>query len=79
VLVNYDAGMARAVNPDELADVREVANIIGLTNPNGVSVYRRRHGDFPEPVVEKGRGLLWRRRDVEAWARKTGRWPPSGD
>lgn len=57
------------VDPAELLDTRDVAAIIGLDNPNGVSVYRRRYPDFPTPVVDKGRCLLWRRQDVEAWAR----------
>jgi predicted DNA-binding transcriptional regulator AlpA len=61
------------VDPAELLDIREVADAIGLDNPNGVSVYRRRYADFPIPVVEKGRCVLWRRKDVEAWARNTGR------
>jgi len=35
-----------------------------------VSVYRKRHADFPKPVVVKSRCLLWRRSDVEAWAKR---------
>jgi predicted DNA-binding transcriptional regulator AlpA len=61
------------VDPAELLDSREVAALIGLDNPNGVSVYRKRYDDFPEPVIEKARCVLWRRQDIEAWARKTGR------
>lgn len=48
----------------------EIATMIGLSNPRGVSVYRRRHGDFPPPVIEKGRCVLWLRADIEAWARR---------
>jgi predicted DNA-binding transcriptional regulator AlpA len=51
----------------DLVDAREVANLIGLTNPSGVSVYRRRYSDFPAPVVEKGRCILWLRSDIEEW------------
>jgi predicted DNA-binding transcriptional regulator AlpA len=61
------------VDPADLIDSPEVADVIGLANPNGVSVYRRRYDDFPEPVVDKGRCVLWRRQDVEAWARAKGR------
>lgn len=57
------------IDPADLIDPAEVAALIGLTNPNGVSVYRRRYEDFPVPVVEKGRCVLWHRPDVEAWAR----------
>ena len=63
------------IDPGELLEPSEVAPLIGLENPNGVSVYRRRYADFPEPVVEKGRCVLWLRRDVEAWARDRGRDP----
>lgn len=60
---------ARKVDPTDLINAQEVAPIIGLTNPSGVSVYRRRHDDFPEPVVEKGQCVLWLRADVERWAK----------
>lgn len=70
-MVNYDSPMAPKVDPDDLIDSADVAELIGITNRNGVSVYRHRHPDFPCPVIEKGRCLLWLRSDVEAWA--TGR------
>lgn len=57
----------------DLLDSTEVAAVLGLSNWHGVSVYRRRYADFPAPVIEKGRCLLWRRSDVEKWARATGR------
>ena len=60
--------MAEPVDPADLIDSTEVAPLVGLTNSNGVSVYRHRYDDFPEPVVVKGRCLLWRRADIEAWA-----------
>lgn len=74
------------IDPADLIDSTEVAEIIGLSNPDGVSVYRRRHVDFPEPAVDKARCVLWLRSDVEAWAKATGRprdatepRPPSQD
>ncbi len=30
---------------------------------------------FPQPVVELASGRIWKREDVEAWARRTGRLP----
>jgi len=62
--------VAKKVDPDELVGMDEIATMIGLSNPRGVSVYRRRHGDFPPPVIEKGRCVLWLRADIEAWARR---------
>jgi predicted DNA-binding transcriptional regulator AlpA len=63
------------IDIDQLVDLAETAALIGIDNPRGVSVYRRRYDDFPAPVIAKGRCVLWRRSDVEAWARQTGRLP----
>ena len=57
------------IDPSTLVDPGQVAAIIGLGNARGVAVYRRRYEDFPAPVIEKGRCLLWKRADVEKWAR----------
>lgn len=62
-----------AIEPEDLIDATEVAAIIGLSRGSNVSLYRRRHDDFPEPLVEKSRCVLWRRQDVEQWAKATGR------
>ena len=32
-----------------------------------------RRDDFPAPVQRLAMGAVWRRRDVEAWAHRTGR------
>jgi predicted DNA-binding transcriptional regulator AlpA len=63
------------IDTDHLVDLAEAAALIGIDNPRGVSVYRRRYDDFPAPVIAKGRCVLWLRSDVEAWARATGRLP----
>ncbi|MEM9714493.1 MAG: hypothetical protein AAGA17_19885 [Actinomycetota bacterium] len=57
------------VNTDDLADAREVAELIGLSHPNSVSLYQRRYPDMPRPVVDLGRGRprLWLRPDIAAW------------
>ena len=55
------------VDPDDLLCPSEVAAALGLGNPGSVSVYRVRYPDFPAPVIEKGRCLLWHRADIEAW------------
>jgi predicted DNA-binding transcriptional regulator AlpA len=54
----------------DIIDASEVAEILGVSGPNVVSVYRQRHVDFPEPVLVKSSGkcVLWLRQDVEAWA-----------
>lgn len=58
------------VRLSELVDRTEVAAIVGLNGPDGLSVYRKRYDDFPAPVIEKGRTALWLRPDVEAWAER---------
>lgn len=58
------------VDPNDLVDADDVARMIGLRNANGVSVYRSRHADFPVPVVNRGKCVLWQRQQVERWAAK---------
>lgn len=57
------------VDTTELINAAEVADLVGLANRSAVSVYRARYDDFPDPVIVKGSCMLWRRRDVEAWAK----------
>jgi predicted DNA-binding transcriptional regulator AlpA len=61
------------IEPSDLIDSDEIAVLIGLSSRNAVRVYRGRYVDFPEPVVKKGRCLLWLRSDVERWAKVHGR------
>jgi predicted DNA-binding transcriptional regulator AlpA len=61
------------VDPADLIDNHEVAEIIGISSSKGVSVYRRRYSDFPEPLVQKRQTVLWLREEIEAWARRHGR------
>jgi hypothetical protein len=48
---------------------------IGFKGRRHVSKVRFRHDDFPEPVVtsDAGRCLLWKRQDIEAWAKRRNR------
>ncbi|MCW2748893.1 MAG: hypothetical protein JWR83_3 [Aeromicrobium sp.] len=59
------------VDPNDLLDSNEVAELLGLSSSTAVSTYRRRYADFPEPVITKGSGkcVLWERRSVEVWIR----------
>lgn len=58
------------VDPRELLDAGEVAALLGLARRQAVSTYRSRYPDFPTPIITKNSGkcVLWRRRDIEAWA-----------
>jgi predicted DNA-binding transcriptional regulator AlpA len=59
--------MGRRVDVDELADPSQVAELLGLTNSNGVSVYQRRYSDFPSPAISRGRCRLWLTSEIIAW------------
>lgn len=60
------------VDTDDLIDTSEAAEELGLSNPGGVSVYRRRYDDFPTPAVEKGRCVLFQRSEIRAWKQARG-------
>lgn len=65
--VNYGAGVL--IDPDDLIDSRQVAEMLGLSSHRAVSVYRSRYSDFPQPLVLRSEGqcVLWHRPDVAAW------------
>jgi glutathione-regulated potassium-efflux system ancillary protein KefG len=59
--------VAKSVDPDELVDSDQVAELLGLGSRNAVRVYLGRYDDFPVPIVQRGRCLLWLRPDIERW------------
>jgi prophage regulatory protein len=46
----------------------EIAAMLGVTKNTALRYARR--GDFPVPVEQLASGRVWRRRDVEIWAKK---------
>lgn len=62
--------MAPMVNTEDLADAREIADILGLAHTNSVSLYQRRYPDMPRPIVRMGPGRpsLWLRPAITEWA-----------
>ena len=62
--------MSPLVRTEDLIDARGVAQILGLAQPNSVSLYQRRYPSMPRPIINLGpkRPMLWRRAEVEAWA-----------
>ncbi len=67
--------MGRKVDVDDLIDAGEIADMLGLAQRNAVSLYQRRYGDMPRPVVVRssGRTLLWLRNEIQSWVTRTGR------
>lgn len=55
------------VDPEDLLNAREVADLLGLAHREAIATYRRRYADFPEPTLSKGTCVLWLRQDVENW------------
>lgn len=64
--------MTPVVRTEDLVDVHEVAEILGLAQRNSVSTYLRRYPDMPRPVLERsqGRTRLWLRGEIEGWGRQ---------
>lgn len=63
----------RSVPPEFLVGAHEIAERLGLSHVQSVHTLRKRHGDFPAPVATLKTALIWDWRDVERWARATGR------
>jgi predicted DNA-binding transcriptional regulator AlpA len=62
--------MSPRVSTEDLIDAQMVADILGLSHRNSVSLYQRRYDDMPRPVVDLGDGRvkLWLRSEIERWA-----------
>ena len=61
------------MSPAELAQLAEVAEILGVSRATAARAVDR--DDFPAPVDVLATGRVWRRRDVERWSNKN---PPRG-
>ena len=68
------------VDSDDLIDSDGVAELLGLAQRSSVTTYLRRYADMPRPIVDRGPGRvrLWSAREMERWARSTGRSPDAG-
>jgi chromosome partitioning protein len=58
---------------DQLVGAAEIAQRLGVGKSTVVHDWRYRYSDFPAPVAQLKAALVWDWRDIEAWARKTGR------
>ncbi len=57
---------------DDLVGITEIADMLRISRQR---VYQLLESDesFPDPIAEISAGRIWRREDVEAWGRRTGR------
>jgi hypothetical protein len=60
-------------DPKDLVGTSEIATRLSVAHGDTVRAWRRRHDDFPDPVMKLGNAVVWFWPDVEAWARETGR------
>jgi predicted DNA-binding transcriptional regulator AlpA len=65
--------MATGVPPERLVGAHEIAERLGITHSQTIHTLRKRHSDFPEPIATLKTALIWDWRDVERWAKATGR------
>jgi hypothetical protein len=56
------------IDPDDLLNAKEAADLLGLAHREAIATYRRRYEDFPEPLLKKGTCVLWARQDLVRWA-----------
>ena len=67
--------MGRKVDLDDLVDAIVIAERLGHAQTNSIHHLRRRHPDFPQPLITFGRVRVWSWTEVESWAQATGRLP----
>ncbi len=65
--------MGRKVDVDDLVGAAEIAECLSVKRPHLIHDWRRRHPEFPQPVVELKGTLIWLWPEVERWAEETGR------
>jgi predicted DNA-binding transcriptional regulator AlpA len=56
---------------EDLVGVNEIGDLLGVSRQRADQLSRLE--GFPEPIGTIAAGRIWRRADVEAWARATGR------
>jgi predicted DNA-binding transcriptional regulator AlpA len=59
--------------PGDLVGVTEIGDLLGVSRQRADQLTRT--DGFPEPVAVISAGRIWRRTDVDAWARAVGRLP----
>jgi hypothetical protein len=58
--------------PQDLVGAAEIAEMLELTKQR-VNQLATSDPKFPKPVAELTAGRIWKRADIEKWARSTGR------
>ena len=61
------------VPPQFLVGAHEIAERLGLSHAQSVHTIRKRHTEFPTPVATLKTALIWDWREIEKWAKSSGR------
>jgi hypothetical protein len=76
ILDRVESGDLRRL-AEHIVGPAEIADLLGV-HANTINAWKVRDLDFPTPI-RRLRGIdLWDRREVLAWAERTGRYPRSG-
>ena len=61
--------MSRYIDPDDLIDSSDMADLLGLSSARAVYVYQTRYKEMPKPIVDRGRNRarLWLKPEVLQW------------
>jgi len=62
--------------PDEVVGLSEIAESLGVSKRTAVRYAER--SDFPKPLARLRAGIVWKREDVERWAKATLPLPRTG-
>jgi hypothetical protein len=65
---NRVRAVGRKVDVDDLVSRAEIAARLGLSSSEAVRSWRKRYGDFPEPVVKLAGIHIYAWPDIERWA-----------
>jgi eukaryotic-like serine/threonine-protein kinase len=58
-------GLLETMAPEDLASVREIADLFGVSRQTALRYTR--HEAFPQPLGRVAAGPIWRLSDVQAW------------
>jgi predicted DNA-binding transcriptional regulator AlpA len=69
----HDYSVAKKIDQNDLVGAHEIAERLGLSFPNVVHTWRKRHKNFPQPVAVLQAGLIWDWKEIQAWVKSTNR------
>jgi predicted DNA-binding transcriptional regulator AlpA len=65
--------VTKFVNPKHIVGANEIAARLKRSHSTIVHAWHSNLRDFPEPIAIVSAGKLWNWKEIEAWAKRTGR------